>query len=424
MFDYNPPTATGCGLHTRVTLLRDKFSSIWMETPTHFPSFSRAFTTAEQAVNEQKLNDTLEKEASGSHGLNDLYNIEHLETEKIKASVRLSLAGLLQSSPLVRQDEFMDDCTESAIDFIKQAKRFDPMLSGEEIHQALRNVWIINSLQLYLGKPVLVTPSAFAYSMLYPYTDDYLDDPTVTVSEKESFISDVRKLLVGERIQQKNSNLKKIARLISMIEREYPRRSFPLVYESLLEIHRAQGRSLEGHGSMFNPDINGLLDISCDKGGTSVLADAYLAAGRLDDRFIEFMFGLGVVLQLIDDFQDVEQDSSNGQCTLFTGQDSEGACELTTNRLFNFTQWLKCAEDIFPAEDAKALSDLSLVSCRMLVLEAVARSSHRYASSYLGKLEQYSPLRFDYLCNIKSTIRQRCNEENPVNEVSLQEVVA
>jgi hypothetical protein len=422
MFYLHPPAVTNSGLHTKVALLREKFSSIWMEMPGDFPTFSRAYTVAEQAVNERKLDDTVEKNASESRGLNDLYNIDHLETEKIKASVRLSLAGLLQSSPIAQQDEFMDDCTESAIDFIKQAKRFDPLLSGEEIHQALRNVWIINSLQLYLGKPVLVTPSAFAYSMLYPYTDDYLDDSEATRPEKERFISDVRSLLLGERIQLGNSNLKKISCLIAMIEKEYPRRSYPLVYESLLEIHRAQGRSLDEHGDIFNPETNSLLDISCDKGGTSVLADAYLAAGTLDERFMEFMFGLGVVLQFIDDFQDIDQDSQNDHCTLFTEQNDKNDFELATNRLLNFTLWLKCAEDIFPAEDAKALSDLSLVSCRILILEAVARSSHRFTHSYLEQLERYSPLRFSYLRNVKTAIEDTCREKSPANNTSLEEL--
>jgi hypothetical protein len=422
MFYQRPPAANGCGLHTKVALLRDKFSSTWMETPSHFPSFDRAFTTAEKVVNEQKLNDTLEKNVSESHGLNTLHNIEYLETEKIKSSVRLSLSGLLQSSPLARQDAFLDDCTESAIDFIKQAKRFDPLLSGEEIHQALRNVWIINSLQLYLGRPVLVTPSAFAYSMLYPYTDDFLDDPDVTRPEKEDFISDVKSLLLGERIHLRNSNLRKISRLISMIEKEYPRKSYPLVYESLLEIHRAQGRSLDEHKGGLAPDTNTLLDISCDKGGTSVLADAYLAAGTLDEKFVEYMFGLGVILQLIDDFQDIDQDSRNRHCTLFTELNSPDLLGPATNRLFNFTLWLKCAKDIFPAADAKALTDLSLVSCRMIIFEAVARSTHRFSTPYLQMLERYSPLRFGYLGKIKTAIENKVGEKSSVNEAAIEEI--
>jgi hypothetical protein len=65
---------------------------------------------------------------------------------------------------------------EATTAFARMARRFDPAITSAEIYQAARNVWTANFLQLLLGMPVRVTPAIFAYSMLYPYSDNYLDE--------------------------------------------------------------------------------------------------------------------------------------------------------------------------------------------------------------------------------------------------------
>jgi hypothetical protein len=42
----------------------------------------------------------------------------------------------------------------------------------------------MNSLQIFWGLPLEMTPSVYAYSMLYPYTDNFLDNPEVNSEEK------------------------------------------------------------------------------------------------------------------------------------------------------------------------------------------------------------------------------------------------
>ena len=58
--------------------------------------------------------------------------------------------------------------------------------------------------------------------------------------------------------------------------------------------------------------------ISVEKGGTSVLADAYLVCGNLDTELSDLMFGFGFVLQLIDDLQDAKEDCNNNHMTVFS----------------------------------------------------------------------------------------------------------
>jgi hypothetical protein len=57
------------------------------------------------------------------------------------------------------------------------ARSFDAELSMADTIQASRNAWICCGLQALLGRPMELTPSILAYSLLYPYSDNYLDQP-------------------------------------------------------------------------------------------------------------------------------------------------------------------------------------------------------------------------------------------------------
>jgi hypothetical protein len=51
-----------------------------------------------------------------------------------------------------------------------------------------------------------------------------------------------------------------------------------------------------------------ILAMSIEKGGSSVLADAYLINGTLTEKEATFFFGYGVLLQICDDLQDGKKD--------------------------------------------------------------------------------------------------------------------
>ena len=71
--------------------------------------------------------------------------------------------------------------------FIREARKFDPSLSLSDIGQAMRNVWICAVLQMLFCKEVHDSKAVFGYSMLYPYTDNLLDDETLTQADKQRF---------------------------------------------------------------------------------------------------------------------------------------------------------------------------------------------------------------------------------------------
>ena len=67
---------------------------------------------------------------------------------------------------------FGDAFYESSVAFVRQARAFDSSSTLDDLWQAMRNVWIGNNLQMRLGVPVRLTQGLFAYSMLYPVTDN------------------------------------------------------------------------------------------------------------------------------------------------------------------------------------------------------------------------------------------------------------
>jgi hypothetical protein len=245
------------------------------------------------------------------------------------------------------------------------------------------------------GKPLHLTPSIFAYSLLYPYSDNYLDDPAVSSGSKAHFNERFGQRLEGDEPSPHDDREAIIWELVGLIESEYPRKSFPKVYEALLAIHSAQQQSVRQlHDPVrFRGDV-AVLTIT--KGGTSVLADAYLAAGELSDEEARFAFDWGVVLQLGDDLQDFRSDRARGSCTLFTQTASHELLDRVTNRTFHFAQSVMKRLRLL-ATCSQSLKDLLARSSRLLLIRSAAGIPEFYSRAYLEDLERHSPLSFEFL---------------------------
>ncbi|MGC1968734.1 MAG: hypothetical protein WA673_19895, partial [Candidatus Acidiferrales bacterium] len=188
------------------------------------------------------------------------------------------------------------------------ARRFDASLSMTDIIQACRNAWTACGLQPLLGERVGITPSILGYSLLYPYSDNYLDREDVSREDKLRFSERFRDRLRGEMTCARNHREAALWRLVQLIEEQYPRARYPQVFACLLAIHRAQEESIRQMESAGHGDEAEVLRMSCAKGGSSVLADACLAHGCLSGEESRFAFEWGVLLQLGDDLQDVRED--------------------------------------------------------------------------------------------------------------------
>lgn len=211
------------------------------------------------------------------------------------------------------------------ISFLRDVREFDSTLSLQDTMQALRNVWIIAILQCLFQKYSGYHQAMFAYSMLYPYSDNYLDAPTITLQEKQQFNCWFTKRLKGETSAVHNEREQKIAALIEIIEARFPRKKYPDVYEALLLIQAAQIHSLRQQDGAQILSDDQLLTVSYQKGGTSVVADGMLIDGSLNDEQLQFCMQFGFLLQLGDDVQDGSSDHKNAHQTLLSNHIDQNA---------------------------------------------------------------------------------------------------
>lgn len=292
---------------------------------------------------------------------------------------------------------FSDDLIRVTKSFVRQAHEFDSDLRFPEIYQACRNVWIMNGLQLVLGLPLKLTPSIFAYSLLYPYTDNFIDDPQVSAFEKWQFSERFRIRLAGLSVNPENRTEEAIWRLVGLIESQYSRADFPEVFESLLAIHAAQTNSLK----LLQPDgvlsDSEILRICLEKGGASVLADGLLVAGNLSETQKLFLFGYGAYLQLLDDVQDVEEDKASGLMTIF----SKSAGSETLDEKLSQTFWLGIeVMKNLPAAGSSYIGQFRSMmrkSTDLFVTEAIAQHPDLFSGNFVAVHEAASPFHFSYI---------------------------
>ena len=382
---------------------------LWNVAPTEFPEAMDRFTDEEREVREQEI----ERSTSAVSALYERRTrLSEAERAEFRDRMRGALLGSLLRSIDAGTELFMKECERTAHEFSEAAEAFDSSLPMEEVHQALRNQWVFNSIQQLLRLPVTMTPSSFAYSMLYPFTDNMIDGADQRKEKLEAFMSWLSDRLAGNSARNSHRDFSPVDRLIAMIEKEFPRAAYPMVHQSLRAIHRAQQRGLLLRGGRITGTEEELLAITFTKGGTSVLVDGCLISGSLDDDLAQRVFLYGVVLQLIDDLQDFEEDRSGSASTRFTRAADRGSLEDEVNRLLHFIQ-LTLATGIAPKEGADvSLLGLVIRSCTFLALEAIARQRHLFGAAYLARVQDYMPLRLDYLASAKERMTGVANRMN------------
>jgi hypothetical protein len=394
----------GLEFESRLSQLETYFSVLWTSTSDEFAAFGEEYDLAEQRSTEADVDKTI---LAGDKLDPSSEEETLLLMQRLKASVRNLVVRAVSPEHREATRQMLSEFSETGDEFVRQARAFDRDLEPDDIFQALRNLWIINSMQVAFDRPVCASRAGLAYSLLYPYTDNYLDGASVSGREKREFSRILAGRLSGIEMPIRSAIARRVSDLVVMIESEYPRAAYPGVYGSLIAIHRAQEGSLLQHSHQECLAQSNILDISVKKGGSSVLADGYLAKGELSLDEAEFAFGYGVFLQFIDDLQDVEEDLRNGHQTLFTLAATNGTLESMANRLVRFTRQVITTSKFLSRQRMRALAELVDRSCVWLILESIALNARLYTGEYLAAVEPYSPLRFDYICRIHSEMRTK-----------------
>jgi hypothetical protein len=355
------------------------------------PRLRRCYTPFQQARREQAAERFL---AAVEPQLGSRAEYRELQSAIVPAFRVFARQALNLDGPQVKL--LLEGFPEMGRALAEEARRFDPEVSAAYIFQASRNAWVAGGLQVLLGRRMELTPAIFGYSMLYPYTDNHLDDPTAPRDAKREFNRRFRLRLRGERVEAASGRERKAWGLVERIESQYGRGSSPGVYRSLLAIQEAQETSvgLRREARLKRAE---LLRGVFAKGGASVLADGYLAAGTLEEEEEEFAFGWGVLLQLGDDLQDVADDLAGGAATLFSESAERQPLDGLTSRVFEFGERVFTRLRAFHAPGAGPLKQLIRRSAATLLITAAGTAHQLYTKDYLKALEPHSPFRFAFV---------------------------
>ena len=303
--------------------------------------------------------------------------------------------------------DIKDDFFKSTKNFIKKAKEFDKNLTYKDIGQAMRNLWIVNILQVAFGEKVQLSKGVFGYSMLYPYTDNYLDNTEINNIEKNKFNNKLEKRLKGEDIKGINSHENFVYKLVSYIEEDFERNNYTEIYKALLSIHKGQIKSLKQQDCLSIPYEEDILGISIEKGGSSVLVDGFLTKGKMNKDEISFCIFYGFLLQLADDLQDIKCDINNKHTTIMSQLAPKYKLDKMANKLINFTIRLLEEENSFKGENTPELKELIKTNCIMLILVSVVLSKEFFSDEYVKVINEYLPFSIKYIENIKFKIRKK-----------------
>ena len=421
----NPECPHQSIVEERLADLTSKFSVLWERVSDTSFLQAKTYSSQQQEENERRSEKLLletEHESKSVNGIEKRF-------DRLRSCVRDLVLESIEQEKREQIKEMLFSCSNAGDEFVHRAREFDPGLRSESIFQALRNVWIINSMQAAFGLPISVNPSGFAYSMLYAYTDNYLDSESVSQHEKVEFGYSFGLRLAGFDVSAESPLISRVSSLVRLIEVEYPRALFPKVYASLLAIHSAQQASLQQRLNNSQGFEKGILNLSVEKGGASVVADAYLAKGELAPAEIDFAFGYGVFLQFIDDLQDVKEDLMGGSETLFTLAAKESTLDSITNRLTQFLYKVLFSVSPLSGPRADGLTELILQGSVGLILESIALNSELFSMEFSRTTEIFSPLKFDAIRRLhrkRTTLESRlnaCEEYRPSPKTSTYRLV-
>ncbi len=395
------------------------FKEMWWSCESGLPELGPVYNLDEKIIRESKLVnciDELGKELK-------LAALEQPDRKTLEDRF-LPLAGVFLKTTFDLEDRHLSALisygfTESIEEFVRQARGFDPDLSAANIYQAGRNAWTMTFLQYLFGVPMKITPAILAYSLLYPYSDNYLDDPDIPAEVKTEFSRRFNFRLEGRPVSPVNSVEHKIFDLVGMIEGQFDRQLYPQVYASLAAIYRAQHKSLDLQLPNLSPYEMDVLGLVFEKGGTAVLADGYLVAGNLTPFQRVFSFYYGAFTQFMDDLEDVERDRQDGIMTIFSQTARRWPLDAVTRRLIYFGQGLLDELNQFSAPGLETLEEIMRKSITPLLVDSAGRVGHLYSRSYLNELERHSPYRFSKLKKVRRQVEHRFSMEE-ILEVMLR----
>jgi hypothetical protein len=225
---------------------------------------------------------------------------------------------------------------ESSADFLNQSHQREVGLGPRDHYRALTNYWVYLILGTIFDDTDVISclsEGVYAYSFLYPYSDDLMDSANVDTEQKKLFCKNVASKILGRIIEQNafesNSDdtilLSRERRVYELIDQALSNTKNNALRESLCVINHAQLSSIKQHVKCENVEHavkslskqfeQNIFDVSVNKGVASVMPDTYFIVPNdgLTQEQAELAAMVGAMGQFINDveglFDDLDEKS-------------------------------------------------------------------------------------------------------------------
>ncbi len=151
------PPSTQVRFRQRSRQLTSKYVDLWQSVGEATPCLGEIIGKRHQKATAREAERLLNDVAKQVERYPDTDRERHDWRDKLKEKLRRFGQKHLGWPDGYRRLLLADGFYETTIRFARQARAFDPSIRGEDVAQALRNVWIVGSIQMLLdsrGHPI------------------------------------------------------------------------------------------------------------------------------------------------------------------------------------------------------------------------------------------------------------------------------
>lgn len=375
----------------------DIIKTKWQKTEKAFPSFFSVISKEKKAENEKYLQTVIDE----FHTLLKGFHRIPIGRKKWKQKTLALLKKVLFNEEIIylhtaMEPAAIDSLVDEIFEFLRHVRSFAPELNFENIGQALRNYIVYTMFkEIHQVNNGFHMP-AFGYSMLYPFTDNYIDSGKCTKQDKAFYNQIIRDKIKGNPVHPISIHQTKTCDLLQAIASNYSKEANSCASELLLMMLEAQELSISQQDKDLPLSYQERLNITAYKGGISVLIDRFFVDKEITEEDLLFYLGFGFFLQLADDLQDINEDSNNRHSTLFTFDLHKAPEEGTVNQLLNLVHSL--ITEYSSGNDR--FMKFILSTCYQLIFISAIQSKEFFFKEYLSKLEDYLPVTLAFLDNL------------------------
>jgi len=384
----------------------DLIIPLWHQQPEDFPRFLSVVAEEQKEENEKILELYRKSMATRMKAFPEKEKDRHIWKEKVEED----FLKFVENENIVHIRKAMNPKLFQAFwretrHFIQRTRDFDNKLSMENIWQAIRNFFIYAVIVDLQGNEQNCEDPIFSYSLLYPYTDNFIDDNRKRKEEKESYNEMIKRTICGEAVEAGGECEKKTQKLLMNLLSFDGFSDIEEIRNALLLILDAQMKSMIQQRNI-GLTYDDTLQVSVYKGALSVYVDYLFASLDRRDEDTDFYLKFGFLLQVIDDLQDICDDLKDESKTLMTYHYTEGSLEAVVNKLLHYTNAI--FQGFFPKNSK--LKEFMMQNCFTIILITVASNQAYFSRKYLKEIERYLPFQLDYLKGLSIAINKNVSK--------------